>query len=149
MDIIIDVIVAIVNVPGTFIVPDNPRVTAMSVVMMGDIPVVTIMARVPVAVAVTLMFPVMIALVTVAAVASPLVIPTVMLFVPFVMASTLPVYITCQTHDHQRDHDRKKLSCCFHLKLSLNDEGISFIPAVKANAMPESLQVIFNCERGC
>ena len=125
MDIIIDIIVAIVNVPRTFIVPDNPRVTAMSVVMMGDISVVTKMARVPVAVAVTLMFPVMIAIVTVVAVGSPLVIPIVMFFVPFVMASTLPVYTTCQTHDQHRDHDRKKSSCYFHFTLSLNDECLS------------------------
>ena len=105
-------------------VPDDARVTALSVVMMGDIPVVAIMPRVFVAVAVTLVFPVMMIAVTmVIAVISPLVIPTVMFFVSFVMAFTLRVYTTCQTDDQHRDHDRKKSSCCFHFTLSLNDEG--------------------------
>lgn len=123
MDIIIDIIVAIIDVAWTFIVPDNPRVTAMTVVMVGDISVAPIMARVLVAVPVTLMFPVVIAIVMVVAVASPLVISTVMFFVPFVMAFALPVHTTCQTYDQHRDHDRKKSSCCFHFTLSLNDEG--------------------------
>ena len=100
MEVIIDIIVAIINVPGALMVPDDARVTALSVVMMGDIPVVAIMPRVFVAVAVTLVFPVMMIAVTmVIAVISPLVIPTVMFFVSFVMAFTLRVYTTCQTDD--------------------------------------------------
>lgn len=32
----------------------------------------------------------------------------------FLMTPSLRINIGCHAEDHQRDHQRKKLSCCFH-----------------------------------